>query len=85
MVCQLLHIRVLNTLVPKSLEPNKLTTKRMNMFIYSMTIHFIASNEDYYSCPNLYLVYQMCPNWYLLNLKIYKISHHMNQSVLYYY
>ena len=39
----------------------QLTTKLMNMFSYSISIHFILSNKDYNSCYcNPHSVYQMC-------------------------
>ena len=31
------------------------------MFSYSITIHFILNNKDYYSCCYTYSGYQMCP------------------------
>jgi len=38
----------------------QLTTKLMNMFSYSISIHFIPSIKDYNSYCNPHSVYQMC-------------------------
>ena len=40
---------------------NNNNNKLINMFIYSITIHFILNNKDYYSCCYPYSGYQMCP------------------------